>query len=183
MFSKILGEAKGIFNIITILDLAISIIFIIFGLTFFNNSASSNFFVSLVTGFILIGNGCASIFAYKKRDGIDLYNNNFLFGIVYILCGLIAIFSGRILSIILGIYILITGLQKINYGLFLKKFSESSWFITVVTGILLIVIAIITLFTNSEFAIKVTGICLLGFGLINLINTLLLRKRSKYFIA
>ena len=92
-------------------------------------------------------------------------------------------FVGKVLSIFLGIYLLIIGIQRINYGIFFKKYNESSWIITLVVGILFIIIALISFFTSSDNIVSVAGICTIGFGLMNFINILLLRKRSKYFIA
>ena len=183
MFNRLLGEVRGIFNIITIFDLIISLLFIMIGLVFFSNPNMSNIAVSIFTGLLLICNGISSIYAYLKRGGIVLYNNNLIYGIILILIGIIALFSGKILSIILGIYLLISGIQKINYGVFLKKFNESSWLITCGVGVLFIIIGIISFFTSGEFLVKVAGICILGYGLMNMIITILLRRRSSYFIA
>ncbi|MBE6156451.1 MAG: hypothetical protein E7161_01765 [Firmicutes bacterium] len=183
MFEKIFGNVKGIFNTITIIDLIASVIFILLGLVFFTNPAMSNIFVSIVTGLFLIANGATSLLAYFKRGGIVLFDNNLIYGILLIIVGILALFLGNVLSIILGIYLLAMGAQKVNYGIFLKRFNESSWLITIVVGVLFLVMAVITFFTSGDAAIKVTGIILFGLGLINFINTLLLRRRSKYFIA
>lgn len=183
MFEKFLGEVKGIFNIITIFDLVISILFMLIGIIFFANPNMSNIAVSIMTGIILIINGVSSIYAYIKRGSIVLYNNNLIYGIILILLGIISMFVGKILSIFLGIYFIVSGIQKINYGVFLKKFNESSWLITLVLGILFIVVGIISFFTSGDALVKVAGICTLGYGLMNFIDVLLLRRRSKYFIA
>lgn len=183
MFNKLLGEVKGIFNIITIFELIISILFILVGLIFFASPNMSNIVVSIFTGLILISNGVSSIYAYLKRGSIVLYNNNLVYGIILILLGIISIFAGKILSIFLGIYFIISGVQRINYGMFLKKFNENSWLLTLVVGILFIVIGIVSFFTSGDAVVKVAGICTLGFGIMNLINIILLRRRSRYFIA
>ncbi len=183
MFDKILGEVRGIFNVITLIDLCLSIVYILVGIMFFAGANASNVLVSVVTGMILIANGAVSIFSYFKRGNIDLYNNNLIFGALLILLGVVAMFSGKILSIILGIYFLVGGVQKINYSLFLKKFNESSWIVVLGMGILIAILGVVTFFTDGEAVIKVTGICLLGYGIFDLINTILFRRRSKYFIA
>lgn len=183
MFDKLLGEVKGIFNIITIFELVISILFILVGLIFFSSPNMSNIAVSIFTGLVLIINGISSIYSYIKRGSIVLYNNNLIYGIILILLGIISMFVGKILSIFLGIYFIISGLQRINYGIFLKKFNESSWLLTLAVGILFIIIGIISFFTSGDAVVKVAGICTLGFGVMNLINIILLRRRSRYFIA
>jgi len=183
MFNKLIGEVKGIFNIITIIDMIIALIYLMLGIMFFANPTLSNILVSVITGLVLIFNGVSSIFSYIKREGIELFNFNLIFGIVLILLGLLSMVLSNILSIMLGIYIIVTGIQKVTYGIVLKKFNESSWLITSVTGILYIIIAVLAFFTSTNTIVEVTGICLLAFGLINLINIMLLRKRSNYFLG
>lgn len=183
MFSNFLGEVKGIFNVITLIDLVLALICILVGLLFFTGASASNALVSVITGFVLIANGASSIFAFFKRGRIDLYNNDLIFGGLLILLGVVAMFSGKILSIILGIYFLVGGLQKISYSVFLKKFNESSWIVVLGMGIMIAILGIVTFFTDGEAVIKVTGICLLGYGIFNLINAILFRRRAKYFIA
>ena len=183
MFEKLLGSVKGIFNRLTIIELIISCLFIIFGIIFFSNPSMSNLVVSIITGILLISNGVSSIYTYLTRGTIVLYNNNLIYGIILIIVGIISMFVGKFLSIFLGIYLLIIGIQRINYGIFFKKYNESSWIITLVVGILFIIIALISFFTSSDNIVSVVGICTIGFGLMKFINILLLRKRSKYFIA
>lgn len=183
MFEKILGEAKGIFNIVTIIDFIISILYILVGLILFSSPDMSIVAASIFTGLLLIASSISSIYSYIKRGSIVLYNNNLVYGIILLIIGIVALFLGSGLSIILGIYFIVSGIQRMNYGFFLKKFNESSWLLTFVVGILFIVIAVVSFFTSLDFVVKVVGVGILGFGMINLINTLLLRKRSKYFIA
>ena len=88
-----------------------------------------------------------------------------------------------ILTIFVGVYFLIIGAQKINYSLLLKKYHESCWPLVLVMGIFFVVISIITFFINGNGVINGVGIGLMGYGLIDLVNTILLRKRSQYFLA
>lgn len=183
MINKLIGEVKGIFNIITIIELIISLFYIIIGLILFSNPTTSNVIVSILCGLLLISNGASSIFSYIKRSTIDLFNNNLIYGIILMLIGFISIFVGKILSIFIGIYLIMRGIQNANYGFFLKKFNESSWLITLSIGIFYILIAIISFFTDGNSLVSVVGICILGYGIMNFINIILLRRRSKYFIA
>ena len=98
-----------------------------------------------------------------------------------ILLGILSISVGKSLQIFLGIYIIFLALQKLTYALFLRKFGESSWLLTLIVGILYLAMGIVSMF--SEKIIAVSGIVLIGYGLINLVNVLLLRRRAKYYIA
>lgn len=180
---KLIGEAKGVFNVITILELVISIIFVMLGLTFFTNPSGNDTFVAVITGLLLMAYGGLSIYSYMKKGGIELFNFNMIFGVLLILFGFLIMILSNYITYMLGIYFIIIGAQKIIYGTFLKKFNESSWLIILVSGLLFIVEAVVMMVVEPDSIIKLAGICLLGFGLINAVNTILLRKRSKYFIA
>lgn len=183
MFNKLLGDVRGIFNIITIIELVISTIFILMGLVFFSSPNMSTIAASIFTGLLLIGNGISKIYAYIKKGDIVLFNNDMIYGFILIIIGIVSLFLGNILSIIFGIYFIISGVQKMNYSMFLKKFNEASWLLTLVVGIIFIAIGIVSFFTSKDAVVEVVGICLFGFGVINFINVLLLRRRSRYFIA
>lgn len=183
MINKIFGEVKGIFNTLTMIDVVIAIIYIIIGLLFFTNAASSNIVVSVITGLILISSGISAIFAYLRKDNIELFNFNLIIGIIMVAVGIVAMFLGKVLSIALGIYFIVSAASKFSYSYFLKKFNESCWLFNLFVGVLYLVLGITTFFTSGEAAIKVAGICLLGYGVMNLISVILLRKRSKFFIA
>ncbi len=183
MIEKVFGKAKGIFNIITIINLCMGLLSFLIGLIFFINSDLSDTLVSIFTGLILITNGIVSIISFIKRNGIELFNYNLIYGILLIIIGIIAMFSNKILTIILGIYYIVSGIQKGNYALLLKKFQESSWLFVLVVGILFIALGVTAFFVHDSGIIEATGICLMGYGIINIINTILLRHRSEFFIA
>lgn len=183
MFGKLLGEVRGIFNVITIFEIIMSVLFMVIGIIFISTPNLSSIATSIFTGLVLVANGASSIYAYKNRGSIQLFNNNMLFGIALIAVGAIAMFVGKILSIFLGIYFIISGFQRINYGMFLKRFNENSWLITLTVGVLFIIIGIVSFVTSGDAVVKVAGICTLGYGAMNFVNFILLRRRSRYFIA
>lgn len=182
MFDKIIGNVKGIFNKITLLELFISIIYIMIGLVIFTNSKMSDSLVSILVGILLITNGLSSIYAFIKRRDIVLFNNNIMYGLVLIILGLLALFLKNVLVIIVGIYFIIIGIQKMNYGLILKRFKESSWLITFVIGLFLVIVSIISIIEKNKKLVEIVGICILFYGLMNLIDVIILRKRSHYFL-
>lgn len=183
MYSKFIGNVRGPFNFITLVEMFFSIFCILLGIIFFTTPNASSIIVSIIVGLALIVNGVSSIYAYMKKGDIVLYNNNFIYGFIFILLGLVSMFLGNILNVMLGIYLITVAIQRFNYSLFLRLFNESTWVLTAVVGGLYIIIAIITMMTSKELVATVAGVWLLGFGVINLTHIMLLRKRSKYFIA
>jgi uncharacterized membrane protein HdeD (DUF308 family) len=183
MFEVLFGKVKGVFNRITLISLVFSLLCVISGIMFLSNSELSNSVVAIISGIILIINGVNVVYSYFVRRDISLFNNNLIYGAFLIIIGILVISMHNILRILLAIYLIIAGIQKMNIALVLRKFNEDSWLITLVIGILFCVIAIVTILTNNDMLVKVTGIYLLGYGLINFINVLLLRRRSENFLV
>lgn len=181
MRQKILGEVKGVYNKITYVEMIASALWVIVGIILTSKTGGSATIFSVLTGILFIISGISSMFAYLKRGTISLFNLNILFGVLLIVMGGLAFVLANHLQIILGIGLVILGIQKGFYGLVLKKFAESSWLITLVVGILFVVMGGISFFSDN--ITEVCGIFLLGYGLINIISVILLRKRSKYYIA
>lgn len=181
MKSTILGEVKGIYNQLTLIEMLISLIWTVLGIILVSNESLSNTTFSILLGILAIISGISSLYMFLRRGSIVLYNFNIFFGILLILLGILSIVVGKSLQIFLGIYFVFLALQKISYALFLHKFSESSWLITLIVGVLYLTMGIISMF--SEKIIAVCGIVLIGYGIINFVNVLLLRRRAKYYIA
>lgn len=183
MLDILFGRVKGIFNAITLIEFVYSVLCVILGIIFFSNPQTSNYTLSLIVGCMFIIYSIMSIFFFIKRGDIELYKNNLIYAFLLLITGILAFFLKRNLVIVLGIYLIIVGIERINYSLVLKKYNEVSWLLTLVTGIIFIIIAIITFFGSDDTIVAITGVYLLGFGLFNFINILLLRRRSEYFLA
>lgn len=176
------GKVKGIFNIITLIELIVCVIYLTLGIVFFASNDLSNKVAALIVGIVFIFNGLVNIFSFLKRDNVSLFNLNIIFGVVLIAIGILTFTISNVLNILIAIFLLAIGTQKVNYGLVLRKFNESSWLITLVTGLLFIIIAIVSMFTDSDALIAVSGILLIGYAIMNFVNILLLRNRSKNFL-
>lgn len=183
MFKKLFGEVEGIFNIVTLIDLSVSFIYIILGIIFFIVPLMSNVIVSVISGLFLIANGVNLIYSYFKNDEIILFDFNLHYGTIFVIIGLFIVFLNNIFSIFLALYLIVSAVQKIHWGIILKNLNESSWLITLVIGVLFVIIAIISFFAKSDVLIKVSGIVLFGLGMLNFIDTILLRHRFIYFLS
>ena len=180
MIKKFFGEVRGIFNTITLIEMVISIVFIAFGVLFFVDPKLSETFVSTFTGVILIIAGLATIFSFLKRE--LLFRNNLVYGILLTLLGISALIFKNVLIILLASYFIIDGVKRINYGIILRNFDESSWVINSTIGFLFIVVGIVSILTRNGELIKAVGLCLLFYGIINIVEIIMLRRRSKYFL-
>ncbi len=182
MIKKILGDVKGIFNVVTLIDMCTSLSYVILGLVFFFLPSMSNLVASILAGVFLIVNGANLIYSFIERGKISLFNNNIIYGVILVVLGILIMFLGKFLSILVGIYFIISGAQKVNYGIVFRKFKESSWLLTIVIGVLFLILGIVCFFAKGDGIVSAVGLGLIGYGLINLVDVILLRKRCKNFL-
>lgn len=142
--------------------------------------------IGIVAGLCFIGSGISSLYDYLKRDGAKLFALSIFFAIGYIALGALLIIypysAMNFVTICLGIFMLLKGLLKINYGLWFKKGNEDCWLVTLVTGILTGVIGILLMFNpfRAGFAInQIVGAFLIISGVLDFQNTFMFKKRAK----
>lgn len=168
-----------------IYNLIIAVLTVIVGFALLFLPTLSNKVVGIIVGAVFLVTGINSIYKYFNRDGAKLYAFSLIFGILYALLGTIIILYPftvvEFITVCLGIYIIINSASKINYALWLKKGSEETWLLTLVTGILLLIIGILVIFNPfaSLTITKLTGAFLIITGILDFMDTILFKKRSK----
>ncbi len=142
--------------------------------------------IGIIAGISCIGSGISSIYNYLKRDGARLFQYSVIFASLYILIGaLLIIYPYQAMSFVtiwLGIYMVVKGLLKVNYGLWFKKGNEDCWLVTLASGILIALIGIVLIFNpfKAAFAVnQIIGIFLMITGVIDFTNTFMFKKRNK----
>lgn len=166
-------------------SLLTSLVTFIMGLVLLFMPELTNKVVGILVGIIFLLSGVNMIHKYFHRDGAKLYSLNIVFGILYSILGMIIIiYPFSVMSFVtmcLGIYMIISGSVKINYGFWLKRGSEETWLVTLTTGILLIIFGIMVMFNPfvSLTLTKLAGIFLIICAILDFSDTLLFRKRAK----
>ncbi len=141
--------------------------------------------LGVVIGIIFEVAGLNSIYKYFNREGAKLYNLNLIFGVIYAVLGLFIMIVPysvvEFITVCLGIYMIVNGASKVNYGLWLKRGDEDSWLVTLVTGILVAVIGVLVIFNPfaSLTLTKLAGAFLIITGILDFMDTILFQKRSK----
>lgn len=141
--------------------------------------------LGIIVGIIFLIEGLNSIYKYFNRDGAKLYNLNLVFGVIYALLGLIIILVPssvvEFITICLGIFMIVNGASKVNYGIWLKRGGEDSWLVTLATGILIAIIGVLVIFNPfaSLTLTKLAGVFLIITGILDFTDTILFKNRSK----
>lgn len=176
---------ENVYNRMIIYSILTSILSIIIGLVLIFLPAVSNKVVRIIVGIVFLAFGINSVYKYFHRDGAKIYSLNLIFGVLYSILGIVIIiypFSVmNFVTVCLGLFIIVNGISKINYGMWLKRGNEESWLVTLVTGAFLVTIGIMLVF-NPFTALTLTqiaGAFLIITGVLNLSDTILFKNRAK----
>ena len=179
------NSIENVYNKMIIYSLITAILSIIVGLVLVFLPAVSNKVVGIIIGVIFLIFGINAIYKYFHRDGAKLYSLNIVFGVLYSILGVVIIlYPNSVMSFVtvcLGLFVIINGATKINYGIWLKRGSEDSWLVTLVTGIFLVVLGIMLVFNpfSALTLTQISGAFLMIVGVLNVSDTILFKKRSK----
>lgn len=179
------NSIENVYNRMIIYSLITSILSIIVGLVLIFLPTVSNKVVGIIDGVIILIFGINAVYKYFHRDGAKIYSLNIVFGVLYSILGVVIILYPysvmEFVTVCLGLFIIINGATKVNYGLWLKRGSEDSWLVTLVTGIFLVVLGIMVVFNPfSAFTLtQLSGAFLIIVGILNVSDTILFKKRAK----
>lgn len=179
------NSVENMYNRMIAYSVLTSLVTAVMGVVLLFLPSLTNKVVGIITGIIFLLSGLNSIYKYFHREGAKIYSLNLVFGVLYILLGgIIIVYPFSVvdfITICLGIYMIINGLSKMNYAVWLKKGEEDSWLVTLVSGILIAVIGILVVFNPfaSLTITKLAGAFLIITGVIDLTDTILFKKRSK----
>lgn len=167
-----------------------SFLFLIFGIFLFIKPKLANSLIGYVVGAIILLSGlCAIINYFMAKREFKYINFELIYGIVTLIAGIVIIFNplaiSSIITIGLGIWMIINGIMKINTSLILKKYKEETWMILLFIGLLTLISGILLIFNPFEATMVVTqvlGMFAIVYAILDTMQWLLLKKRSKEII-
>ena len=185
------------FNKFIMMSIVTSVVIALIGAVLIFMPEMSNKLIGVITGALFALSGINTIYKFISRNGLKsdswigsfrngakLYSLNLLFGIILVLIGAIIIlvpFSvTSFLTICLGLYLIVFGANKVTYGVWFKIGDDSSWLITFVIGVMLMVFGILVL-SNPFSALTVTqviGTFLVLSSILDITDLVLLKKRA-----
>ena len=179
------NSIENVYNRMIIYSLITSILSILVGLVLVFLPTVSNKVVGIIVGIIFLIFGINAVYKYFHRDGAKIYSLNIVFGVLYSILGVVIILYPysvmEFVTVCLGLFVIINGATKINYGIWLKRGNEDSWLVTLVTGIFLVVLGIMLVFNpfSAMTLTQLSGAFLMIVGVLNVSDTILFKKRSK----
>lgn len=181
-------DLKRVFNIATIGSIIMDIIAIILGIFLISNPEIGTKSALTLIGIILIASGLYAILKFILNTN-RFFMFEIIYGILSIIAGIIAITNPfgvtNFITILAGIWLMISAVSKFVLSIQFRKLNESSWIFDLSIALINIILAVL-LITNpfASFIILTTyvGIMIIVYAGIDIVDQLLIRKRASIIV-
>lgn len=125
---------------------------------------------------------------FKKNVETDFYRNDLVFGVAALVIGVVILAKRdliiSIIPIFLGIFIIISGVKKLQNSIDLIRLKINGWITVLVLSAINIIFGVIMVICASETAAVITvliGVGLIYSGITDLFSTLWVTNRAKKY--
>lgn len=163
-----------------------SIVFLALGIFLFLKPETTISTISYIIGIIILLLGAFSISKYytnKNKSNIDF---SLIYGILSIIVGIIIILNptaiATIITFVLGFWIVINSIIKIQYSLDLKNHDNKAWLITLIIGLLTLIWGLVLVFNPFGGALDITkliGLFIIIYSILDIVECFILNKNIK----
>lgn len=164
-------------------DIIVSLIFIIFGIMLISRPEAIVSVISILLGAIFIVIGVLKIIDYYSNGKQD----NYLIAIatVMILIGIIIMFCADVIlsvfRILIGIWIIYSGIMNLQTAIIWKDYKSRLWFVTLLLAIVTIIVGIYILI-NTGAILKTIGFAILIYGLVDIVESFIFIKKVDNYL-
>ena len=168
-------------------SLIISILLFCFGLVLIFNSEGFIKTISIILGVLLLVIGILPVADFfRNRKEISSNGVGLISGIFSIVCGLIFILNDSMLLVLIpvlvGVWMIINGVNKFRLAFALKDQNESTWLITFIYSIIIIVVGallVINPIKGFKLVYSTLGIIICVYAALDIIDCLLIKSKYK----
>ena len=161
-----------------------SIIFILVGIFLIIKPETTLSLISYILGIVILVNGIMNLIRYfSNRATGDLFDFGFIFGIIGVVVAVIFISQpnmiASIIPLILGVWILVNGIVKLQFSMNLRNYQNSSWSRSAVISGLNIFLGIILVLNPFKGAVVITQIIggfLILYAILDLLESRTIKK-------
>jgi len=169
------------------ISIVTSLAFIVVGLFLIIKPATTLSMISYVLGIVILVNGIVNLIKYfSNREKVNLYDFGLIFGILNVIIAIIFISKpsmiASIIPLILGIWILVNGIIKLQFAINLRNQPKSNWvYSAVISGIsiLLGLFLVLNPFKGAVVITRIIGGILVGYAILDLLQTREIKKVIK----
>lgn len=164
-------------------DIVISIIFVLFGALLIAKSSETVAAISIILGILFIAMGVLKLIEYYTADNREDWL--LTVALIAVIVGAIILFaSDAILSlfrIIVGIWILATGIMDLQTTLVWKEVKSPFWTISVLLSILMMLAGIVIL-VNQNILVTTMGIMIVIYGVLDILDRVIFMRKIDDYI-
>lgn len=164
-----------------------SLIFFVVGLMLVIKPSTIITLISMIVGIAII---IAGIFAFVKyfkgKEKQTVFRFDFIYGVICMVCGILLVFNpeavASILPLVLGIWMIVNSMMKIEYVLSLKDKEDKSFLVTIVLTVISLACGILFVFNpfkGATILTQILGFVIMAYALMDIINSCLLKKSFK----
>ena len=164
-----------------------SIFFIALGLFLVIKPDTTITAISYIIGGIIMVTGITFLIKYfSNREQYGLFSGDLIFGVLSIVIGLVLILNptalAKVIPFIIGVWILISSVTKIEYSMQLKSIDNRAWVYTMIIAIITFIWGLLLIFDPFGGAMAITqiiGIFILVYAILDFIEIFIIRKNLK----
>lgn len=154
-----------------------SILFLILGILLINNPEGIVQFISYIIGTILIIMGLFRIFSYfASKDSYVFYDYNLIYGTFCTILGILVIVCGSVIAsffrIVIGIWIILSGVTRINLSFRAKDAGANYWWLSLLISILILLAGIYVIFAPGTILVTI-GTVLVVYSIMDIIENII----------
>jgi uncharacterized membrane protein HdeD (DUF308 family) len=164
-------------------DLLISVVFIIFGALLIAKPTEIMSMISILLGMIFVIMGFLKLMDYfTSKDKEDYLLTMALIAVVF---GVVILFCSDLISaifrIILGVWIIGSGIMNFQTSLAWKQVKSGYWTTTVICAMLMIIAGIVILVSNT-LAVQMVGTIIIIYAVLDLVTRGIFIKKVKNYL-
>lgn len=177
------GGVEEFFKKTGIVSIVTSIVFAVLGLILMYNPSQVLTVICYILGAIFIIVGGFKVLAYFMAKGkYNIYNIDFAFGLIAVVAGIVVIFASEtiinIFAIIIGLWIIYSGLVRVGLALKLKKVKSEFWIAAAIIAAMMIICGLYIVVDASVVATAI-GLIMLVYGILDLVQSVIYLKTVK----
>ena len=164
-------------------DMVISILFVILEVVLIIKPSEMVSVISILLGMVLFIIGFLKLVDYfTSKDKEDYL---LTFALVAAVLGVIVLYCSDVITgifrVLLGIWIIVSGIKNFQTSLVWKEVKSSLWTITVVCALLMIVAGIVILVSNT-LAIRMVGIAIVIYAILDIVARSIFMKKIQDYL-
>lgn len=154
-----------------------SLVFLLLGILLVVNPDAMVQAVSYVIGVLLIAIGIVKVISYfTSKDDYLFYDYRLIYGALCIILGILVTVSGNAIAsffrIIIGIWIILSGIARLDLSIRLKGTDTGYWILSLLLSILIFVAGIYIIFAPGTILVTL-GIILIAYSVMDIIESII----------